>query len=164
MDFCWWTPDDSPLFVAKFDMNGNHLWSQRFGGTDNQSGNSVAVDGSGNVVLTGAFWESVNFGGGGLVAVDIDVFLVKFDASGNHLWSKDFGDSDNQVGFSVAVDASGNVLITGRFAGTVNFGGGPLTSIGSSNIFVAKFDADGNHVWSRRFGDGDATTSRQWRR
>jgi hypothetical protein len=53
----------------------------------------------------------------------------------------------------VAVDGAGNVLLTGDFDGTVDFGGGPLTSAGSDDIFVAKLDAQGNHLWSKRFGD-----------
>ena len=57
-----------------------------------------------------------------------------------HLWSKRFGDGDDQHARSVAVDASGNVIVTGYFYGTIDFGGGALTSAGGGDIFVAKFD------------------------
>jgi hypothetical protein len=148
------------VFVAKFDSDGNHIWSLSFGGgSGDQWGNSVTVDGSNNVVVTGYFWHSVNFGGGELTSAGAaDVFVVKFDSDGNHLWSDGFGDASYQTGQSVAVDGSENVIFTGFFSGTVNFGGGPLTSAGLDDIFVAKFDSDGNHLWGKRFGDSDYQT------
>jgi hypothetical protein len=142
------------IFVAKFDAGGNHVWSQRFGEASNQRGVSVAVGGSGNVIVTGHFWGTVDFGAGPLTSAgNYDIFVAKFDAGGNHLWSQRFGDASSQRGQSVAVNGSGNVILTGYSQGTVAFGGGPLTSAGSDDIFVAKFDAGGNHVWSQRFGD-----------
>ena len=150
---------DKDIFVAKFDPDGNHLWSQRFGDERSQWGNSVAVDGPGNVILTGTFYGTVDFGGVPLVNPspgDIwDIFVVKFDRDGNHLWSQRFGDSNpNWEGcWSVAVDGSRNVILTGYIEGTVDFGGEPLTSAGFDDIFVVKLDSSGNHVWSKRFGD-----------
>jgi len=60
-------------------------------------------------------------------------------STGKHLWSKGFGDENYQGAGAVAVDASGNAMVTGYFDGTVDFGGGALTSAGSFDIFVAKF-------------------------
>ncbi|HUN81537.1 MAG TPA: hypothetical protein VMV81_08520 [Phycisphaerae bacterium] len=62
----------------------------------------------------------------------IDIFLAKFDASGNHLWSKRFGDSLSQIGAAIAVDLAGSVWIAGSFLGSLDFRGGPLTSAGAS--------------------------------
>lgn len=145
------------VFIAKFDADGNHLWSKRFGDENDQIGEGVAVDGSGNVVITGWFTGTVDFGGGPLVSTDydIDVFVAKFDADGNHLWSKRFDSSvyGLEVISTVAVDGSDNVVIAEQFVGTVDFGGVPLTSAGSVDIAVAKFDASGGHLWSKGFGD-----------
>ena len=71
-----------------------------------------------------------------------------------HSWSALFGDEEEQVGISAAIDPSGNTIVAGSFWGTVDFGGGALTSAGAQDIFVAKFDPDGLHLWSKRFGDG----------
>ena len=60
-------------------------------------------------------------------------------ADESHLWSKRFGDEDFQAGLAIFVDASENVIIAGVFKGTVDFGGGVLTSAGSGDVFVAKF-------------------------
>lgn len=134
-------------------------WAKGFGDAGYQEGYSVAVDGAGNVFVTGVLGGTVDFGGGPLASAGGgDVFIVKLDESGSHLWSKRFGDSDSQIGMSVAVDASGNVLLAGTFAGTVDFGGGPLTSAGGGSIFVTKLDANGSHLWSKGFGEGIVTT------
>ena len=127
------------FFVAKYDGNGNHLWSKRFGDSSSESGAEVATDGSGNVVITAGFEGSVDFGGGPLSSAGLaDIFVAKFDGSGNHLWSKRFGDSSSDKGASVATDGSGSVVITGYFFGSVDFGSGPLTSASNGDGFVAK--------------------------
>lgn len=146
------------IFLAKFDANGNHVWSRRFGDEENESGLSVAADGSGNVLLTGDFWGTIDFGGDPLNAYDADIYLVKLDADANHQWSYNFGDSGPDRGKAVAADPSGNVLLTGQFQDSADFGGGPLT--GYEDIFLVKFDPDGNHLWSQGFGDSEFQFSR----
>jgi len=142
------------IFVAKYNASGVYQWSQRFGSTSSDAVNAVAVDGSGNVVATGYFAGTVNFGGGPLVGagVSYDIFVAKYNASGAHLWSQRFGSTSNDHGYGVAVDGSGNVVVTGGFSGTVNFGGGNLVSAGLGDFFVAKYDASGVYLWSQRFG------------
>lgn len=144
------------VFVAKLDPGGAHVWSKRFGDADVQYGQSLAVDDAGNVIITGTFSGTIDFGGSSFVGAGTgDIFLAKLDSNGAHMWSKRFGDADAQDGASVAVDIAGNVLLTGTFAGTVDFGGGPLASLGVSDMFLAKLDADGAHLWSKRFGKGN---------
>ena len=146
-------------FVAKLDPNGNHLWSLRFGDASAQGATGVAVDAVGNVFVTGYFSGAVDFGGGALTSAGgQDVFVVRLDANGNHVWSRRFGNSSNQAGAGVAVDPSGNVLLVGTFSGSIDFGGGSLTSAGSTDVFVAQLDAAGVHSWSRIFGDASAQT------
>jgi hypothetical protein len=88
--------------------------------------NAVAVDGSGDVLVTGQFTGSVDFGTGRLTtAGGNDVFVARYSAAGAPLWARRFGGLITDVGSGVAVDGSGNVLVTGYFAGTVDFGPGP---------------------------------------
>jgi len=144
------------IFLAKYSATGTHVWSQRFGGTSLESGNAVGIDNSGNIVMTGHFYGAVDFGGGPLSKPSAaDVFVAKYAPNGTHQWSKVFGGtvaSDNAVGMSVAVEGSGNVVITGYFQGSADFGGGALTSVASQDMFLAKYASDGSHTWSRRFG------------
>lgn len=142
------------VFIAKFDPSGNHLWSKSFGDANSQTSYSLAIDGSGDVVIAGEVYGSVNFGGGLLTSAgDADIFLARFDAAGNHLWSRRYGDGAYQIAFAVAIDGSNGISVTGPNYGTVDLGGGPLASTGSSDAFIAKLDAAGNHSWSRSFGD-----------
>jgi hypothetical protein len=141
------------VFVAKFDTNGNHLWSQRYGDGSAQIAYGVALDPSGNVLLTGGMGGSTNFGGSTLVSAGLnDVFVVKLSPSGAHLWSKRFGDSADQLGRSIATDASGNVIVTGNLAGTVDLGSGPITSLGGADAFLLKLDPSGSTLWSKGLG------------
>ncbi len=145
------------IFVAKLTFDGEHIWSQRFGDSENQLPYGIACDSSGEVLLAGTFEGAVDFGGGPLVSLGgYDIFLARLDADGSHIWSRSFGDVTlwRQEAHDVAVDRSGNVLLTGQFEGTVDFGGGPLVNVGASDIFCARFDQNGNHLWSRRYGDG----------
>lgn len=145
------------VFIAKFDGAGTHLWSKGFGDMAPQSASGVTVDVEGNVIITGTFSGSVNFGGSDLLSAGgTDIFVAKFDTLGNPLWSHGFGDFANQYSESIAVDDVGDALIAGTFYGLVDFGGGPLVSAGTADVFVAKFDPQGNHLWSNRFGDASA--------
>jgi len=141
------------IVLAKLDSNGNHLWSKRFGAADWDSGLDLCTDSFGNVLATGYFVQTVNFGGGDLVGANVaDVFLLKLDPNGAHLWSKAIGSTGWDAGYKVATDASDNVLVTGEFSDSVDFGGGPLVSVGVADLFVAKYNAAGAHLWSKRFG------------
>lgn len=135
----------------------SHAWSARFGGTSNDVARGVAVDASGNVYLTGLFSGSADFGGGPLASAGgTDIFVAKYDAGGAHQWSRVFGAGGADAGRGIAVDGGGNVVVTGYFAGVVNFGGGDLASVGGADAFIARFDTDGNHLWSRQIGSTGA--------
>jgi hypothetical protein len=141
------------VFVAKYDAAGNHLWSKGFGGISYDEGHGIAVDGAGNVVVTGYFEGAVDFGSGPLVSAgDHDVFVVKYDAAGNVLWSRRFGSSGKASGSAVAIDGEGNVIVTGSFTDDIDFGGGPIQNAGGFyNLFLAKLDPAGDHLWSKGF-------------
>jgi hypothetical protein len=140
------------IFVAKFSPSGTHLWSKRAGDGSEDAGYGVAVDYAGNVIVTGYFRGFVDFGGGNLQSNYNNTFVAKYSPEGAHLWSKRFWSTGDDLGYSVAVDSSGNIIVTGKFWGSIDFGGGPLTSAGNYDIFVAKFSPSGTHLWSDRFG------------
>jgi hypothetical protein len=144
------------VFVAKLGPGGEHLWSKRFGDSFDQECRAVATDRADNIAITGTLYGTIDFGGDPLADMGHDLFVAKLGPSGEHLWSKRFGDTHLQDGFGVAFDSQGNVFVTGRYAGSVDFGGGPLTpATMASRMFVAKLDAaDGHHHWSRSFGEG----------
>ncbi|MFC1572070.1 hypothetical protein ACFL6M_00570 [Candidatus Eisenbacteria bacterium] len=146
---------DSDAFLVKLNAGGTHNWSHSFGDVDNQVARAVAADNSGKVYVTGYFKETIDFGGGPLTSAGgFDVFLVQFTrGTGTHMWSNRFGDASTQIGVGIAKHDLGFVAITGQAAGTIDFGGGPLTSAGGSDVFVAEFDTFNHHLWSDLYGD-----------
>jgi hypothetical protein len=147
----------SDVFVASLTSTGAHLWSNRCGGTSGDIGREIARDAGGNIFVTGEFRGTADFGGANLVSAgDSDIFLLKYDSAGTLLWKKRFGDTLADTGNSLAVDGGGGVFTAGAFSGTVSFGGANLVSAGSSDIFLARFNASGVHQWSARFGGSSA--------
>lgn len=141
------------IFITKHDPAGALLWSKVIGeNTSAQNAYDLAATPTGGVVVTGVISALVNFGGGGLNGSQSDTFLVGYDATGAHLFSKRFGDATFQTGKGVAVNAAGEIVLAVDLQGTANFGGGVLTSAGNGDVAIAKFSANGTHLWSKVFG------------
>lgn len=150
------------MFVAKFDPQGGHLWSQRFGGTSSAIAQKVAVDAGGNIMIGGYYSGKANFGGSDMTSVGSnDLFVVKLDADGKHVWSQGYGGTSGEVLRGLCVDQVGNAYITGYFSGAFTFGETQLTSAGSSDLFVARVLADGSADWAKSLGstNSDIATS-----
>lgn len=134
---------------------GNHIWSLRFGDALDQQAPALAVDGQGNLIVAGLHVGSVDFGGGLLQnsdAATFDVFVAKFDSDGQHVWSKRFGDAEQQTVASVAAGPNSGIAIAGRFQGQMDFGGGQLHQASSpGSVYLARFASDGTPNWSRAF-------------
>ena len=150
----WVTGGDSNAFLAAYDADGGTVFTKQFGDGQAQYGEDVAVDAQGDIVLVGEASGGISFGGPTLTSAGgLDAFVAKFDPTGAPLWSRLYGDAADQYAGSVGTDASGHVALCGALYGAADFGGGRLVSAGDADIFVAELDADGNHLWSERFGD-----------
>jgi len=150
------------IFVAKYDKDGNHIWSKSFGGGDWEFGRGISVDPEGNVYLCGGFYSpAIDFGGGLLAnsgAGEREVYVAKFDSEGTHLWSKSFGGPSHDECHSVAAGPDGSVQLVGSFKSPViDFGKGPIQHVGSGehhDIYIAKLTPDGECAWSMGVGGG----------
>ena len=119
-------------------------------------GQATAVDQAGNIYVTGYFSGSITLGtytlanNGGY-----DIFIVKYDSTGNVLWANSAGGSGNDCANSVATDASGNVYITGYFdSPSITFGSYTLTNfaLSYSDVFLVKYDSNGKVLWAKSAG------------
>jgi hypothetical protein len=152
---------NTDIFVSKLDSNGNYVWAKSIGGGSTDEGYSTAVDSSGNVYAAGYFSNSADFDPGAGVANltsagSTDIFVSKLDSNGNYIWAKSIGGSSTDIGYSTAVDSSGNVYAAGYFSNSADFDPGAgvanLTSAGSTDIFVSKLDSNGNYIWAKSIG------------
>ena len=149
------------IFVAKYNPQGSILWSKAFGAAHNDSAESVSIDSSNNIVVTGYFSDTVNFGGVTLTnnSSSFDVFVAKFNPAGALLWAKSFGGANLDRGYAVTVNkASGEIILAASFEVTANFGGVTLTSHGTS-IALVKLSAAGNVIWAKERGDTGTVSS-----
>lgn len=149
------------ISVSKFDGSGNFAWVKTVGGTNNDQCSSIALDPSGNILLTGWFALSVDFDPGAgtntITSVgNTDAFVLKLDASGDFVYAKSFGSANVENGYGIVCDADGNTIVSGGYNLTVDFDPGAgttnLTAAGSSDIFVVKLDANGNLIWAKSMG------------
>lgn len=152
------------IFISKLDVSGNFLWAKQMGGSGSpDAGNSIALDGLGNILTTGYFSQTADFDPGiGTYTLTPsggftnEIFISKVDFSGNFIWAKQLGGSTSDEGLSIAVDQANNILTTGFFNSTADFDPGvstyTLASGGQKDIFISKLDAAGNFLWANKTG------------
>lgn len=140
----------SDAFAAKLNSSGSLLWHTFLGGTGWDDGNGITVDDAGNVYVSGI--SSTSWGSSPTRAYSggYDAFVTKLDSSGNLLWHTFLGSSNNDYSYSVAVDGSGNVVMTGDSSATW---GSPVRAYtASSDAFAAKLNNSGSLLWHTFLG------------
>lgn len=145
------------VVLAKYDLNGDHLWSQRFGNPFEETGEGIAVDPAGNITIVGGFERSISFGPGDDHSSmgEFDVYVANFSTDGKLQWARTYGADRDDGATGVAVDKFGNTVTTGWFEGAIDFGKGPVSSNGNKDVFTVKLDAKGGLVWAQNWGDKD---------
>ncbi|MDE5075329.1 MAG: cadherin-like domain-containing protein [Trichodesmium sp. St5_bin2_1] len=154
-------------YIAKFDRDGNFLWAQNIGGSNGDKGHSIAADRDGNVLATGYFRDSIDIDGNDINDLTSngqrDSYVAKFDKNGNFLWAQNIGGVGDENGRGITTHSDGNVWITGYFDAAIDIDGdanNDLSTNGSSDSYIAKFDIDGNFQWAKNIGgsNGDRGT------
>jgi hypothetical protein len=129
---------DYDLYITKFSASGDQLWVRQLGGTEADYSTGLTLDAAGNPYITGQTRNSL----GGPQHGSEDGVIVKFDASGNQLWSRQDATPYSDIFRSPAADSDGNVYVAG---------GTDLES-GSSDARLLKYSPSGDLLWSRQFG------------
>jgi len=140
--------------LVKLTPTGDYVWAHGIGGTDYDYGDAVAVSG-GTVVLSARYRSSMTVNSTTYsVQGQFDVFLAAFSTTdGAFKWAKSIGGTGIDIGFGVAVDADGNVISTGRFANSVDFGGGAVSSGTTSKGYIAKYNGtNGAYLFAKSVG------------
>ncbi len=135
------------VFLSKFDTAGEFKWVRAWGGNDEDAADRLALDGSNDICVAGRFFNTVDFDpAGGVDNItsngDRDIFMSKFDTSGDYKWSFTLGGLDGEAAWGVAIDESDRIYLTGLYHSTVDFDPGlgidNRTSNGEADIFVTQ--------------------------
>jgi Beta-propeller repeat len=145
------------IVLAKYDLNGDHVWSERYGNQFEEGASGIAIDPAGNITMVGSYDHSLSFGEGDdhTAVGESDIFVASFTNAGKLKWARTWGADRVDAASGVVADASGNTTTIGWFEGTVDFGKGSLASKGNKDVFAVKLDEKGAIVWSQSFGDKD---------
>lgn len=144
------------MFITEINPEGQRGWTRGFGGAGDESPVIMARGRQGGFVIAGTTDGAIDLGAGLLPGKGSDdVFVARLDAAGNALGGKLFGDEGSQGLDGMAVDDGGNILLTGHYHGTIDFGGVPLpaSTPGDESVYFAKLGPTGNHLWSRHVDD-----------
>tara|TARA_B100000674_G_scaffold496043_1_gene525065 strand:- start:5023 stop:7971 length:2949 start_codon:yes stop_codon:yes gene_type:complete len=140
-------PFNTDAFLAKYDSEGNSLWTRQIGSPVEDVSLGTTTDPFGNILLTGytrgELSGAANFGG-------LDAFLVKFSHSGREIWRRQFGSLGDDVVLALTTDEEGNIYLTGQTSGTLT----GHQSTGGIDLFAAKYDTGGKLQWSQQWGTG----------
>ncbi|UOK42814.1 MULTISPECIES: T9SS type A sorting domain-containing protein [Flavobacterium] len=149
------------FFIAKYDSNGNYLWAKGIGGPSGDIGYSIALNNNGDIYVTGAFRSTVDFDpSAGIANLSSagagDIFIAKYDSNGNYLSAKAMGGTNGEAGRTIRLNSSGELYLIGNFFGTADFdpsaGIANLSSAGAGDVFMAKYDSNGNYLWAKAVG------------
>ncbi|WP_413440338.1 DUF4347 domain-containing protein [Synechococcus sp. MIT S1220] len=133
------------VFIAKLDSNGNYLWAKQGGSSSADRGIAITNLSDNSSIVTGEFQGTATFGSTTLTSAgDRDVYVAKLDSNGNYLWAKNPGGTGRDMARGITVLSDNSTIVTGDFSGTATFGSTTLTSAGNYDVFIAKYDSNGD--------------------
>lgn len=149
------------VFVATLDTNGVWGWAVSGGGASPDYVYDIALDGNGDLILTGDFEDSATFGTETVTSLgDVDVFIAKLDRDGNWMWARSGGSPSIERGYDIAVDSTDNVYVAGVFLVSITFENVTLSCQGNWDVYVVKYNWNGEMLWL--VGGGGSATEGAW--
>jgi len=141
------------IFLVKYNSEGIAVWTNRIGSVDYDYVQKIIVDEDGNVIVTGYFYGTTQIGQDQYTSYGSqDVFIAKFNSEGDFLWSHRAGGPMADYIRGLTLDADQNLIVTGYFYDMISFGDTTILASGSSDIYLAKFDAEGGLLWATSAG------------
>ena len=144
------------LYLARQNPAGDPYWVVQFmdaDDIDNNVGSHTVVDTNTNsVFITGMFFNPLYIPGGPTLTPDLNgsIFILKYDFNGNYLWAVQ--EDIASWTLCLATDNSGNVILSGTFFTPITIGNTNLVSAGDDDVFIAKYNSNGEVLWAKRAG------------
>jgi hypothetical protein len=149
------------IFLAKYTSDGVPIWANKIGAADYDYVQKVITDSDGNVIIAGYFYGDTQIGSDHYTSYGSqDIFLAKFSPEGAFLWSFRAGGQSADYVTGLALDADQNLVIAGYYYNAIVFDDSTLIAAGSSDIFLAKFSADGDLIWTSTAGGSSSDQCR----
>lgn len=140
------------MYVAKYSPSGALLWVRTGGGDGGDYAHGLCIDGN-SLYVVGEYENTATFGPFTLQGVgDNDIFIAKYDLNGNIQWVKGAGGGGNDRALSATTDGAGNVYICGHYSFNAGFGSTWITGYGDKDIYVAKYNSNGDFLWVNKAG------------
>ncbi len=159
------SPSNEDIFVMSLAVTGPYNWTRGVQSIGSDLGKGIAQNTSG-VFITGATSSSANFPSYAsnpvaVGALGLDIFVAQLSKlSGNTNWVKSEPGNNDQIAFSVCIDTSNLICVSGAFNTGINFGGGPsITSSGNEDVFIAAYSQTGTIQWATQAGDNGSDVS-----
>ena len=145
----------SNIFLAKYDTGGNTVWSKSVAGTRSDLATSICSAKNGGVCLSGFFTSpALTFGSNTLTSTGAQtIFIANYDALVNSLGGKSVPTYSDAEALAMCSDHLKNIYLTGYFSGPdITFGSSVLVNPGKRNVFIVKYDLNGDILWSKSAG------------
>ena len=145
------------IFLSNYSYTQSFEWANMAGGEGSDQAYAMATDNQGNSYVTGWFTESASFGDIILTSEGgKDVFIAKYNNIGEIIWAKRAWGNSSNTAAGITIDWDGFPIITGWFAESIHFGDHILNSNGSYDMFVVRFNGEGDVIWAKSAGgEGD---------
>lgn len=146
----------SDIFLASFDESGELLQIQSFGSENEELLKFMKIDSEGNIIIAIMFTDFITIGGNDYVSLGgQDILLIKFNPDFNIQWVQQYGTDLTDYVRGMSIDEDDNILVIGKFKNEINFDDISLTSMGSTDIYIAKYNPDGEVVHA--FSEGGSS-------
>jgi hypothetical protein len=148
-------PDSPPEITAS--------WLKHVHGSGREGVSAIAFTADGGVLISGLFEQTIDLGGGPLAASGVDLYIAKYSANGDHIWSRNWSSPGFAEDFiaqhwkaKLRPLSNGDFILAGEFYKILTLGGTTLHGLGFEDIFIARFSNEGEPIWARSGGSNDS--------
>lgn len=132
-------------FIAQYDNNGTFKWARKINAYSHTF--SIASDDNSNIYISGTFNLTALFGTYSFTTTDSEIFVAKYNTSGNVIWAKSYGGPGFENCYT-SVMVKNELLIAGAFKNSITFDSYQLNTLNNGNYFIAKIDTSGTCIWA----------------